>query len=561
MLLGLGFVSCSTHSDYSTSSTPQQPTSQEVAINTAPLISTRTELDPDDMATTQWSSEDRIYLWAKGEGDSFELENEEFKLHFFSTVYSAATFTTTIDPMTEDEYLYFAVYPQPSSANGSQVSFTLPTQQSGLYDGDLDILTATPIYGEALTAEPADDLSLRFSHMTHAIRINIPDGRNLFGQEIKKLEVTFPNEVVGTLSFNAANIDPTTTLSDASKVVTLNFEQALDEGDQYAWLFIAPTYLDGEITFRGYNSEGYKSENISVDIDKDMVAGRITPLTLTVPEEATPTTLTLSIASNNLGEEIETITITAPTGAYFLNEVSSVSLPVNGDNEYSIKYYADEYGDLFRSGSLALKFVSENAIVSGDAVTLGQVVDQSTNLLSCSVPYLYSTDFSSISSSSNNETSTCSLPGMTDWTMGKRAQWWAGECIAVRNYSNTFGGPYDSVVCSPSFESFGLKEGKSVTLKVLFNSDWCKTTSSSMNLIVGRATGTDIDDTISASTSIQMSSVSTATSSSTFTAREVYITGCTTDYHINWKSNGSNGSSWAYDRVYIDNVIIQIYHE
>ncbi len=519
---------------------------------------TRTTINTDDMKSVEWLTDDCIYLWAQASGAAtYSLAGAEFKQKYFHETYSQAVFTAEVDPMDSGTYTYFGVYPKPTSVSGSVVSYTLSSEQSGLYDGDMDIMVASPVTGDALSETPDEDLALSFSHLTHAVRINIPDGRNLFGQGVKQLEVTFPGEVVGDFSLDAAYDSSIATLSNGSKVVTLTFEEELDEGD-YAWIFIAPCDLSGTLSFLAYNNYGYKSESISVDINKTMKAGSVTPITLTAPEAIPATTLELTIKNNYLGEEIETMTITAPSGALFTDGSSSVVLPYSADGVYSVGYYTNDYDAKFKAGSLSITYESESAIVSGDAISLSGITENTINSFSCDVPYLYYTDFSTISSTDSTETSTSSISGLTGWVGGNRSAWWSGKCVAVRSYSNLFG-PYDSRMNSATFESFGLKSGVSVDVLVMFNSDWCKNKSSSMNLIIGRAASGDTEagDTINGSSTIPMSNVS-VTQSSTFTYREATIEGCESSHRIVWESDGTNGDYFNYDPVYIDNVKVQI---
>ncbi len=558
IIIALTFTACNTLID-DEQFTDESPLLeyQGVSIGVS-QASTRTALDPDDMASVEWLSDDCIYLWAKDAAGSYTFSQAEFKQKYFFETYSHAVFTSLLDPMSEGTYDYFGVYPKPASVSGSVATYELSSEQSGLYDGELDIMAASPVSGGALGETPTDDLALSFSHMTHALRINIPEDRNLFGQGVRTLEVTFPGDVVGNLSFDAASSTPTPTLSSGSSVVTLSFEEALDEGD-YAWIFIAPGDLSGTLSFRAYGDNGYKSAIISVSIDKTMEAGKITPITLTVPDNAAETVLNLSVKNNYLGEDIESMTITAPSGAQFVGGATEVTLPYDSVNGCSVSYYADDYGDLFNAGSLSITYESEHAIVSGTTALSGVgIVADTTNSVPCDVPYLFEEDFSTISSSGSTETSTSTIPGLTGWVGGDRSAWWSGKCVDVRSYSN-FLGPFDSRMNSATFESFGLKSSASVSVLVMFDSDWCKNESSSMSLTVGRASSgnTDAGDTISASSSVSMTSAS-VTESSTFTNRKVTISGCESSHRIVWETNGKNGDWFNYDHVYIDNVKVQI---
>ena len=75
-------------------------------------------------------------------------------------------------------------------------------------------------------------------------------------------------------------------LTEGSKSITLDLNTPLtDEAENYAWAFINPTTVSGDISFTAYTANGYRSHTLSVPIDREMAAGHITPITLTIPTE------------------------------------------------------------------------------------------------------------------------------------------------------------------------------------------------------------------------------------------------------------------------------------
>lgn len=518
---------------------------------------TRTALDPDDMASVEWLTDDCIYLWAKEDGaTSYSFSEAEFKQKYFFETYSHAVFTADVTTMSAGTYSYFGVYPKPTGVSGSEVTFALPGEQSGLYDGELDIMVASPVTGGALGGTPDGDLALSFSHMTHALRINIPDGRNLFEQGVRTLEVTFPSDVVGNFSFDAASSAPTTStsLSGGSSVVTLNFEEELNEGDQYAWIFIAPCELDGTLSFRAYDNNGYKSEEISTTINKTMEAGSVTPITLTVPEATPVTTLEMTIKNNYLGEEIETMTVTAPSGALFANGSSTVELPYSADGVYSVGYYTDDYDAAFKAGSISITYESENAIVSGDAISLSGITENTTNSFSSDVPYLFVEDFSGVTSTGSYDDFEDlivypTVPGLDYWS-GRIFYYNKNSYVALKAYCLIWAHYYALLSLDLSGLT-GLKSGKTVSLSINFYADWKQNKFSKMNLLVYN------DDDDDNSVSITMSNNDSA--SSITTPRSVTLDDCTSESVISWKTNASSGTIVSsYDYVYMDNIKISI---
>ncbi len=478
----LCFISCSSSGFDKLTDNDQDFEKQEVILAVASQMESRTSINPDDMASTQWDISDGIYIWATSDGGStYPVNGTEFKIKYFSDTYSQAVFTGLIDPLDPaSNYTYFGVYPKPTSVSGTKVTFALPAVQSGEYCGELDILAANPTVGGALSMENSDGFALSFGHMTHAIRINIPKGRNLMGGGIKRIDVSFPEPVVGDFSFDASNVNAVGELASGSSVVSLDLDNILYEGDDYVWIFVAPTYLSGSMSFVAYNDIGYVSRSVAVAVDKVLEAGRITPITLTIPTVFDETTINLSIDDNYLGEDVENVIFTAPSGATFLDGKSSVTLPYNDANVYSVVYSYVNYGSLFREGSIGVSFESESAIVAAESLDLSAVVDGESNSFRRDVPYLMSNDFSDLpsdfesytdpgTSSAGQKKVTLTQYGLTGWT--------ADRCGGVANTSvrtmcRLEGGMWVQSLYEGRLDTAPLsaiKDGKSVKLKVTYN--------------------------------------------------------------------------------------------
>lgn len=530
---------------------------EAVAISCTQLgDGTRTTIDPDDMATTRWCSGDQLYVWATADqGATYALAAEPFTLYYFGVSYSDAVFTASINPLETNTYTYYGAYPKPLSVNGTEVTYEILAEQTGAYDGVNDVMVATPLVTDALQSMTPPAGSISFTHLTHAIRIRIPEDKNLLQDSIGKLVVTFPQAVVGNITFDVADTDIAPTFSNGSNVVTLNFDTPVGEGD-YVWMFVNPSYISGEISFEAYSVDGYKATTITTQLDKQLAAGRVTPIALTVPTELIYTEITLSITANNLGEDLEKITFTAPSGTTFRGDQQTIVFEPNEDDEYTVAYYPSLYASSFVSSGIDISYESASAIKKVN-LSLSSITEGEANILTAQVPYLLDENFSSISASSSTETSTSSLAGLTGWTAGNRCEWWAGYCVALRSYSNMFG-PYDSRMNSLPMGDCGLKSEATVTLKINFNSDWVKNKSSSMGLIVGRASSTGIDDTISNSSTLTLSTNSSASYTNVVTPRSVEVSNFTSTQFIAWKTSGANGSYFNYDPVYIDDVKVQI---
>lgn len=95
----------------------------------------------------------------------------------------------------------------------------------------------------------------------------------------------------------------------------------------------------------------------------------------------------------------------------------------------------------------------------------------------------------------------------------------------------------------------------------MFNGDWKKNKSSSMNLIVGRTTGVNLNDAINSSTSISLNDNSSASTTNIPTSHTVRIGDFTNAQFIAWKTAGKNGTMFNYDDVYLDNIKVSIANE
>ncbi|MDE7069154.1 MAG: fimbrillin family protein [Alistipes sp.] len=367
---------------------------------------TRTSIDENDWTSARWSKNDEIFAWATADGGaSYALRAQRFTLAYFGVSFSSAVFTATVSEMPAGSYTYTAVSPAPEEISGTQVSYRLPEVQTGRPDSGCDILAADPLFSaEALPSfdnfqqmtgtQPAH--ALRFRHKCHALRIEIPSGRHHWnGAQITRLQIDFPVDVVGRVSFDATHPSESMTLSEGRSSITLQLDSPLtDQEHDYVWAFINPTAVSGDISFTAYSAEGYRSHTLSVPIDKTLEAGHITPVTLTVPEELPVSYLDLSIADySRLGEEPTAFEVLAPEGMTFRDGTTSKSFTKNQDNRYTVEFYAGLYGELLRSEPLTVLYESASATrVPGESTVAFAGAERTE--VSLVAPYLFSEDFS-----------------------------------------------------------------------------------------------------------------------------------------------------------------------
>ena len=206
LALPLVFASCS---ETPAADTKPAAGTIEVSIGSGPKIGirtgvqTRTELDGDG-ESVRWADNDRIVLWAVNSQAQTTIDRQVFKLWHYNAEYNTAKFTATVPEMPEDTYVYYAVSPEPVSAEGLKASYRIPAEQDGTFSGDCDIMVAAPVEGTALQqGDNSEMVNLEFDHKVHVLMIRIPS--NDLGEEISKITLTFPEPVAGTLTVDAAD--------------------------------------------------------------------------------------------------------------------------------------------------------------------------------------------------------------------------------------------------------------------------------------------------------------------------------------------------------------------
>lgn len=454
------------------------------------LPTTRTTIGGEALDRTYWSERDTIQLYWRNTGSSDALNSgQPFSFYQFGATRSL--FSTTMDELTAGSYDYYAAYPKPAAVNGTQVSYDLPAQQPGTYStpipksqyrGNLDFMLATP-----LTAQPGlneeSPLTMRFVHQCHVMRIQVPTGRNQWGSPIRKLRVEFPSPVVGRMTMDLTDPTAAPTLTEGSNTVTAVLSKPLTESQEgdvngnYVWLFLCPGTVNGTIRFTAYDENGYQSQSLSIDLNKTLEAGKITPVNMTIPQELPVSWIDFSIVGNNLGEEPQSFTVTAPEGATFRNGTATQTFAINSENKYSLAFYNEvdgvAVGDLLSQEGVTITYDTPNVLISEQtAVTVQPEGHTSTNL---TVPYLLYEDFANVTTNDthadDNGDTAYSLDdaGLPGWT-GSRWKTEANTSLEIRTYIGTstshlkhkFGR-----VDSPPLSN--LKPGKTVSLQIVYD--------------------------------------------------------------------------------------------
>ncbi len=469
----------------------------------ATALDTRTELGTTSGGKLpihwSWSDEDkrgdRIMVWAEPATDAvgFTFAQTVFSLAYFNYTYSSADFTATVaDRMDEDyNYNYYAIYPVPTTVSDDSVTYTLPTTQTGDYDGAYDIMRGSAT-GAALVKRTGEDTEvwdepeLQMNHLLHLMRIRVPESKNLMNRPIKRLEITFPEPIVGgTVTFNPTDPTVPPTWNDQSEKLTIDFadDNLLNAAGRDVWFFVKPTAINGTISFQAYDTAGVPAAAISTTVvNKTLQAEHITPIVLTIPESLHPVTyVKITETANNLGEEWNTMTLTL-SGSEFvkpftLETTTSLEVTPKTSKVYEVAIAADP--SAMQGKSIAASYDSPNAIVSNSIALPATISNRQANVDN-QVPYLLFEDFSRIvneeESYGNNsyyggnerEQPGKSLSQLPGWSA---ARFWAKPSTMRLNVrwqtSISFTSSHHGRIDTPPMTK--LKDGVSVNVIVVFN--------------------------------------------------------------------------------------------
>lgn len=542
-----------------------------------PVDVSRTSIG-DDGRTTHWTPGDKVALWAENSAGDYTIEGTTFTMHHFSSEYTRAFFTARIDAMAEDNYRYTMCYPLPDAVNGTNVTYTVSSTQSGLYDGVEDIMLATPTEAGALTVSgTAFDVTMR--HKMHAVRIDIPEGRNLFGYRFTTLELTFPAPVVGDVTFDVNNPDADPVYSNLSNVITVVNPDGFDAGDTI-WLFVLPGSVDGSVSYRVRN-DLRRSEIISYPLTRNMLGGHVTPITMATPVMEKYTAFHFSVGDNYLGEEFNSLTI------YDHNGTALGTFQRNEQNDYLLEYYGDIDLSSYEYQTFRIGFDTPHAVVS-TTLKLGALTPYTNHIMpSVDVPYLFEEDFTYVPSFSDGHddpengfkgdsenysswfSSVTSNARMAGWSGGRygcsSAQSLRICCRSETGMSliENYRGRFDTPALT------ALKSGITATLRVQFTYSAASRTyllsSGSPLLNFGWTTSTGViaPDTDISNTVIGDLVVSDATGSYTNvkTPADVTFSGASNATRLSWLVDTNAPGAFAGNAnfwLYVDNIKVQI---
>lgn len=435
-------------------------------------LDTRTVSGPDGLST-QWQDSDSMALWATDRSGRRVLEECIFRSYGIST--DGAFFTADLDsPMPEGVYTYVACYPVPERVQGDKLYFTVPAEQDGTCSGGADVMISDKAGSGALASVDwqsgvRDFLHLEMHHLTHRLRFECRSS-DFGGEQVRRIVAVFPGPVTGeietVLGKQTANIvrngRNTVEIKNIGGAETINAQ------------IVPVSFRQGDVlTVKAYTDSKLAICKIPLN-GRNFAAGHSTPVKVTPATISTYNSLILSLASNNLGEDPQTITIEAPLGCSLGNGSRSVTLEYGADIVPGGKTelgFEDTGEFLALSGrTLTITYDSPHATVTQEIIVPDLSGTNSQEIL-LDIPYLLEEDFSTVRTFSSYDQYAISSAGSKDavrfldgWTGGRiGAQEGTSIRIACRRETSA---DYDARVDSAPVQGV-LKQG--AVLRVEFD--------------------------------------------------------------------------------------------
>ena len=425
------------------------PTEVGISINGGSGISMEVKAAGSDGLSTVWEDGDAISLWGIRDNGTSVLTAQPFTC--YGLVDGAAFFTSTLNaPMPEGEYTYYLAYPAPVSYSGLNAVFRIPARQDGKSGSGEDIMVSAPVrHGPLLPidweAAGHDGASFTMNHLLHRLRFYTEDSR-FGGEAVQKIVATFPRDVAGLVNVDLKNPEVSSISAEGSRTITVDLEDPVPVSGtgsrNYIIASIAPaSFTDGEgMQVRVYTET--KVADVTIPLQsRTFAAGHSTPVRIIPQSVGNHCKIYVNVLSNNLGEKVDRITLSAPEGCKWGdNEGNTLVVTPEGgieDNYTFVLEYDDEAAFRTMSGkAITVTYDSEHVTIS-ENLTVPDLSGKLSTSLGLNVPYLLYEDFSTVPSFSSNDNYGTSSAGsksaysfLSGWT-GGRIGAEAGKCIRI----------------------------------------------------------------------------------------------------------------------------------
>ena len=381
---------------------------------------TRTSMLSNGLSAT-WEADDKISLWAVNSSGVSVLSNQVFKVYGINQ--NKAFFTSTLsDEMPQGAYTYYCCYPIPSSVDGTSVTFNLPSSQDGRAGNGVDVMIADAVkHGPLASIPQVDDhsgMSMHMNRMMHQFRFFIPENDAVLGNDkIHKIVLDFPRDVYGSVTYNLSNPSQAASLSNQTSRITIDLptpmgpsSESTDDYDFACVAFVPTTFAEGEsLQIRAYTDNKIAKVD-PIDLrGKKCEAGHSTPVRLVIKEVVDyPYAINFNLAGNNLGENLTSIKLIAPSGCIWptsgTNEyVYSPGYEIAKGEKFTVKFEEFNAYKAFSDKDITIILESEHAMftLSSRIGTVPSNASTHSSTISATVPYLFYQDFSSVSSYSD----------------------------------------------------------------------------------------------------------------------------------------------------------------
>ncbi len=362
ILTSLLLASCSMWQDGATP-LPKEPC--EVSFCTENALEVRSAI-ADDARSVLWENGDELSVWAYDAAGSPTLSAQKFNVYGKSE--SRAYFSSILDqPMQEAVYTYWAASPAPIRQADGYAYFPIAAEQNGKGGG---VMISDKVVGTALkpVAEHTDSTKIQFSfaQSLHLLRFYLHDRKQILeGENIERIELSFPSPVVGQLRQKVADVSASPTLEQGESDLVLSLSQPLADSYEssrtYAYATIFPTRWsqDDVISAKVYTASKVAFlEDIHL-AGRNMQAGHATSVRMVPNKLRSYSRIFLNFRSNPLGENITSITLQAPAGCKW------------GDNGSNLYSFVDPNG-IAPGSEFVLEYEDETAFrtLSGKLITV-----------------------------------------------------------------------------------------------------------------------------------------------------------------------------------------------
>ena len=367
-----------------------------------------------DLHSVCWEDGDHLALWAFNANHSQALSAQDFVVYGRSD--GRAFFSSTLKtPMAEDTYTYWAASPLPSKVQDDDVYFSIPSEQNGKGAGVMfsDCVQAGPLKTREEYAR-AESFALQMSQQLHLLRFYLQDDNQLLeGEKVEKIEFVFPSAVTGTLRTSLPvaaepGVYPSSeqTLQDGSTQLNLVLDQKLAASAgterQYAFATIFPRQWGPDDSF---SARLYSQSKLAIVDDiplggRNMRAAHATSVKLTPNRLREYRRIFIHFRSNPIGEPVQSITLTAPSGCKWGDKTGNTYTISPGKNILPGDSFLIEYEDAsaFRTlstKSVTVTFESEH-LTCTQKVTMANLSSVSSATINLDVAPLLDEDFSTV---------------------------------------------------------------------------------------------------------------------------------------------------------------------